>query len=129
MRIIKLYEQWVTEEETSVAQPVQPTQVAAPTQATPQLSTASTTAEVISVIPDGDEANKFTINAVRQPGSPSGIESTFIANSSTNAGVKKGATVMISKNPDSEGMFDVVASNDPNNVADSSVWSAKVNVA
>lgn len=129
MRIVKLYEQWVAEEEqASAAQPV--AQVAAPAAQPAQATTAAqpATEEVITVVPDGDETKKFTVNGTRKPGSPTGIESSFTVNSSSNVAVKKGATLMISKNPDSEGMFDVVASNDPNNVADSTVWSATVSI-
>ena len=139
MAFIMLFEQWLAEEETSVDQTVAP--AAQPDQATAlasvQPSGSAGTAgssgsagtageEVITITPDGDDSQKFTVNAVRQQNAPNGVENSFVVSGSSNASIKKGATLMISTKSDQSGMSDIVAANDPNNLADSVNWSGKV---
>lgn len=141
MAFIMLFEQWLAEEGTSANQPVAP--VAQPNQATAlasvQPSGSAGTAgssgsagtpgeEVITIIPDGDDSQKFTVNAIRQQATPNGVENSFMVNSSSNASIKKGATLMISTKSDHSGMSDIVAANDPNNLSDSVNWSGKVTI-
>ena len=100
--LIKLFEQWVSEMED--------------------------TQDSIKIQVNSAEAGEFEIIAKESKADPNQFSKTFIAVSSTNPEISKGASVSVSPTIDKDGDFDVVVVNDPKKSEDILTYSGKVNI-
>ena len=117
MKAIKLYEQWLEEEAVKAADTTSTTTLA-------QETSAPNTYD-IEVIPTGKATFQFTATG-DQAEDTNAVRSFVMVDPKTSTGTKDNK-VMISKQKDKEGEYDIVIT-DPNNVEKSEVYSGQVKI-
>jgi hypothetical protein len=110
--MIKLFEQWLAEEDLATA----PKQEEPTTAAKPGSYTLNITADGKSFEVEGTSDSEFTTKEMI----------SFNVSKSTNPSIKSGAIIAISPKADKDGDFDIVAVNDQNKPEDALIYSGKV---
>jgi hypothetical protein len=112
MRLIKLFEQWVSEEEKPVD--------------SPKVEDTAKPSNSYNLKVSSTEAGDFEVTATADLEATTDLAKSFKVISSTNSNIKSGATIMVSPKADKAGDFDIVAINDKNKPEESLIYSGKV---
>jgi len=112
MKLIKLFEQWVSEEEKAVDSP----KAEDTTKPSNSYNLKVSTNQVGNFEVVGTSESELTTDSTK----------SFNVISSTNASIKNGATIMVSPKADTDGEFDIVIVNDKSKPEESLIYSGTV---
>lgn len=115
--MIKLFEQWVAEEDAKIDQTVTPDPV--------KISTTSTNQNThkISV-----KTPEMSFDIIGTADSETSLAKSYTTDSSTNTQVQKGSTVLVSPKADKDGEFDIIIINDQNKPEEALTFSGNVTI-
>jgi hypothetical protein len=111
MKVVKLFEQWLAEEEAIDS---------------PKKEESPKPANSHTINVSGTDAGDFEIIATADSKDTTDSVNTFSAISSTNSSIKSGAAVMVSPKAEKSGDFDIVIINNREKPEESLIYSGQV---